>query len=400
MKADANTKIVLFISYLCYFFVGSLFTTVGVFLPSVGKYFTIDAASLGYIYTFLNAGLFLTIIFSGNILKIFDFKKILTTLCVLVIASIFTLNFYHTVYSYSAVMLILGAVAGIVISAGSYLVVRVITNLDQRASKLIFTDFFFSLAGMILPSVFGAALARHAQWFSLYNIIMIPCIMMLYALGKADFGFLKNQQENAAYIALTEVRSKSIYIVAVAALLFIFAELSLMMWLVKYLETVLHFPLDTASLFVTIYWLSKAAGLLVNQFTVLKLGIKRYLFLSVSLGMAAFFILTQATTFSAILVSLVLFGFVNSGIYAALISYGCMQHEKPSPKTVAFIIASGSAGTLLSGWVSGLIVNYSGLYATIKFSALIYFLCLVAISLVTVGYSVLKRRMRLAAEIE
>lgn len=390
-----NTNKILWISYLCYFFVGSVFTTVGVFIPSVGSYFNVDAAQLGYMYTFLNVGVFVTIVLSGYLIKFFNLKKLLSFSCLLIIASAGLLNFEHTVTIFSAVMLIMGSVAGIFMSSGSYLVANVIKNYDQRASKLIFADFFFSFAGMILPALFGVLLANHINWFTLYNIMAMACVLMLVFLSSADLSFVKQHQTKKL---AKHKFDAAIYLAALSSFFFLLGEIVLVMWIVKYLQATMQLAIASASFFVTLYWFSKAMGLLINQFTVLKLGIQRYLFISAFIGMLAMLLILKATTANEVMVGLLILGFVNSGIYATLIGTGCAQIKNPSPQTVSFIIAVGTFGTLLTAWSSGLVVKYFGLMGVIKYTVLVYLCCFVTISILTLGYKSMRKQLLLAEE--
>lgn len=368
----AGIKTIIFISCLCYFFVGSLFTTTGVFIPTVGSYYNIDPASLGYLYSYLNAGIFITIALSGYAMKFFDMRKLLISCSLLVIAAIVMLNFFHTQAAYSAVMLLMGAVGGFIMSSGVYIVTHAIADHNRRASKLIFTDFFFSFSGMTLPVIFGSLLAKNVSWFFLYNIIMIPCVLIVLTLMKTEFRLISDEEKQQA----PEKWNLNFYLIALSAFFFILAELGLMMWIVKYLQAKLQISLEAASFYLTLYWTSKAIGLFINQFTVLKLGMRRYLVTSVIVGMVAVSVFSEASTAMVATASIAIFGFVNSGIFATMIGHGCAQLNKPSPKAVAFIILCSTGGTLMSAWSTGLVAQYFGLGSVAKFAVCIYFLCM------------------------
>ncbi|OQV66631.1 hypothetical protein AK51_03730 [Serratia nematodiphila DZ0503SBS1] len=75
---------------------------------------------------------------------------------------------------FSLCMFILGVVSGITMSIGTFLITHMYAG-RQRGSRLLFTDSFFSMAGMIFPIVAAMLLARHIGWYWVY-----ACIGLLY----------------------------------------------------------------------------------------------------------------------------------------------------------------------------------------------------------------------------
>jgi len=366
------------------FFVGgSVATTRGVFISSISDYYHLEVTGLGYIYTFFNIGLFISISLTGHLIKLFDLKKLLVFSSSAAIISVILLNAYHSIYSFALLMLVMGLVSGINLSGGSYLVIRAIKNVDHGASKLLLTDFCFSLSGMILPIMFGYLLAHHVIWYVLYNIIILPCIIMLYYITRIDFTQLAHHIDLNSDSQTQTQLNVSIYLIAISSFFFILAESILTLWLVDDLQVKLHITLVEASLFVTLYWLSKAAGLFANQFSILKLGMRNYLSVSTWIAILAITMMFHSYTYYSVLLFLIILGFVSSGILGTLVSFGCSQLDYTCPKTVSLIYSAGTGGALISAWLSSVTVKSYGTFGAMKLTIFAYFVCFVVINLVT-----------------
>lgn len=381
-----NTKFLLATSYVCYFFTGSLFTTLGVFIPPIAVHFNLDASAVGYLFTLLNAGLFITIASAGYLLKKFKIARLLNFSVYLVVGSAIFLALFHHFIIYAAILFIFGFCAGIFMATGSYLISAAIKNTTHRASKLIFADFFFSLAGIVLPALFGKLLAAHVVWYLFYLIMALPSLLIWYWTSKIDFTDVTPSSAHVtAQLHLKERWSLTIYLVALSCTLFILTELMTTTWVVKYLQNLMHYPLATASSALSIYWLAKAVGLFINQYTVRGLGIMRYIVSSVIIGMVAISSFAVADHTYILFSMIALFGFVNSGIYAGLIGYGSGLIRTPSATLIAFLITSGTTGTLFSSGLSATLVKYSGIDNIMKWCALSYAACLVIVMIAFVS---------------
>ncbi len=65
---------------------------------------------------------------------------------------------------FSLYMFILGVVSDITMSIETFLITNMYTGC-QRSSRLLFTDSFFSMAGMFFPIVAAMLLTSHIGWY-------------------------------------------------------------------------------------------------------------------------------------------------------------------------------------------------------------------------------------------
>lgn len=93
---------------------------------------------------------------------------------VLMVAAVAGLMLSHSIALFSAAMFVLGTVSGITMSIGTFLITHMYEG-RQRGARLLFTDSFFSMAGMIFPMVAAYLLARSIEWYWVY-----ACIGLVY----------------------------------------------------------------------------------------------------------------------------------------------------------------------------------------------------------------------------
>jgi MFS transporter, TsgA protein len=376
--------LLLTISALCYFFTGSIVTTTGVLLGPIGKSFGIRLGSMGYVFTFLNFGIFLTLALGGVLIRRISLKKLLAGSALLSIITIVFLSFDASMSVYSVVIFVIGAASGVFMAVGSYLIVRLYSDPKLRSSKLIMVDFFFSFAGIVMPMLFGFLLGAHIQWIALYYIIALLSLVIILLVLKAKFPGLLRAKLPDEKTPAHEKWNMAVYVVGFSAFAFILAELILSAWLPTYLERTMDFSISRAAMFVTMYWLAKAVGLFVNQYTVKKMPLRVYLLFSVLLGCVFVAVLANVRIPLVIMGALLIFGFLNSGIYASMISYASLQFLNPSPFLAPFVLTCGTVGTFLSTFVSGFVDIHFGVAWAINSVTAAYGLSAIALVLAVI----------------
>jgi MFS family permease len=119
----------------------------------------------------MNIGMFIPIMLGGILMRKWGLQKplvIAAALTVLISAILFV---SPTLTMFSFAVAGIGACGGIFMTIGSYLVVRINPDEKSRSSSLIFTDFFFSLAGATLSFLLAWLFRMGASWIAMYGIM-------------------------------------------------------------------------------------------------------------------------------------------------------------------------------------------------------------------------------------
>ena len=149
---DINRIGLTWISFLSYAFTGALIVVTGMIIGNISDYFYLSVSQMSNIFTFLNAGILISIFINSWLIEIISLKKQLIFGFILTIIAIIGIVFCSSIFFFSINMFILGLVSGITMSIGTFIITNLYSG-SQRGSQLLLTDSFFSMSGMIFPII-------------------------------------------------------------------------------------------------------------------------------------------------------------------------------------------------------------------------------------------------------
>lgn len=121
-------------------------------------------------------------------------------------------------------MFVLGLVSGITMSIGTFLVTQMYEG-RQRGSRLLFTDSFFSMAGMIFPMVAAFLLARSIEWYWVYACIGLVYVAIFLLTFGCEFPALGKHAQQPDAPVVKEKWGIGVLFTAIAALCYILGQL-------------------------------------------------------------------------------------------------------------------------------------------------------------------------------
>ncbi len=369
------------ISYLSYYFVGALVSTLGIVLGPLSTAFNKPPAFIGQVFTLMNIGMFIPIIFGGLLMRKWGLQKPLVTASALTLIISVVLFISPTLTGFGIAVAVIGACGGIFMTIGSYLVVRINPDEKSRSSSLIFTDFFFSLAGATLSLLLAWLFKLGFSWMVMYGVMGGLGVLMLVLTVRCRFPATESApppsetRENE-----TQRWGTAVYLICFALFAFLLAEPIFTMWTPGYLQSRFAITPQGAALFTTVYWVAKAIGLFLNQFTVKWMRLRTFLLICTLVGLASIILIANSASTALIMVACGAFGFFNSGLFSGLMSYGSLQVSRSSPTLISALLTSGTVGTLLFSSISSLVNSHYGLHSALNVATLSYgVLCVVLI---------------------
>lgn len=352
------------ISFFSYALTGALVIVTGIVLKSVANYFQLPPAKMGNTFTFLNSGILLAIFLNVWLMAIVPLKRQLIFGFLLMLAAIVGLMFATNLVTFSICMFVLGIVSGITMSIGTFLITHLYQG-RQRGSRLLFTDSFFSMAGMLFPIIASVILSHHLIWYWIYAVIGLLYLAIFILSLSAEFPVLNQQATSNEPLAnQPEKWGLGVVFLSLAALCYILGQLGFISWVPSYVTSTFHFTETQAGSLVSAFWTAYMVGM--------------WFFSSI----LRFFDLQRAVTVQAALATLFMYlfnhlgpewsyynivalGFISSAIYTTLITLGSQQTKVTSPKLVNFILTCGTVGTMLSMVVTSPIVAKHGFHAAL-----------------------------------
>lgn len=362
------------ISYLSYYFVGALVSTLGIVLGPLCEAFHKDPSFIGQVFTLMNIGMFVPIMFGGILMKKWGLQKPLVVAAALTVLISAILFVSPTLTMFSMAVMGIGACGGIFMTIGSYLVVRINPDEKSRSSSLIFTDFFFSLAGATLSFLLAYLFKLGAGWIAMYGIMGALGALMLVLTLRCRFPTTEAPVEEIQHAEqpTSEPWGAAVYLLCFALFTFLLAEPIFTMWTPGYLHARFNLAPEAAALFTTVYWVAKAIGLFLNQFTVKLMKLRTFLLICAVFGLGAISLIANSSNTTIIMVACAVFGFFNSGLFSGLMSYGSLQVSRSSPTLISALLTCGTVGTLLFATVSSLVNSHYGLHGAVNTATITY----------------------------
>ncbi|EFV0437323.1 MFS transporter TsgA [Salmonella enterica] len=354
---NSNRIKLTWISFLSYALTGALVIVTGMVMGNIADYFHLPVSNMSNTFTFLNAGILISIFLNAWLMEIVPLKTQLRFGFILMILAVAGLMLSHSLALFSAAMFVLGLVSGITMSIGTFLITQLYEG-RQRGSRLLFTDSFFSMAGMVFPMVAAFLLARSIEWYWVYACIGLVYLAIFILTFGCEFPALGKHAQHSQAPAAKEKWGIGVLFLAVAALCYILGQLGFISWVPEYAKG-LGMSLNDAGALVSDFWMSYMFGMWAFSFILRFFDLQRIL--TVLAGMATVLMYLFITGTQAHMPGFILtLGFFSSAIYTSIITLGSQQTKVASPKLVNFILTCGTIGTMLTFVVTGPIVAYSG----------------------------------------
>jgi len=361
---------VLIICFLCYGFTGATVIVTGVVLGDLAKYFGLPAAEMGMIFTWLNSGILLATTANIFLLKKTGAKKQFIFMGVLLLLALWLLFADHDLTRFSFGMLLLGVSSGITMSVGTSLIANMYEG-RMRASRLLLTDSFFSMAGTLFPMLAGYILVRNQPWQWIYAAIIAMGVVIILLSLVANFAAAVKKPAVAAASTTGVTRGEKwgpgVYLISTAAFAYILGQLGLMAWIPQSVMERFNVTIADAGATVGHFWTAYMVGMWC--FSVILKYLRPIVVLIPQTALSSLLIYLSITSdnFEVANYALIAAGFISSGIYTTLITLGTLQVRSASPSLVNFILTCGTVGTMLTFVVTGPMVGSIGVEKTLWF---------------------------------
>lgn len=361
---DSNRLRLTWISYFSYALTGALVIVTGMVMGNIAEYFNLPIASMSNTFTFLNAGILISIFLNAWLMEIIPLKRQLVFGFILMLIAIAGLMVGHNLMVFSISMFILGVVSGITMSIGTFLITHMYEG-RQRGSRLLFTDSFFSMSGMIFPVAAAMLLARHIEWYWVYACIGLLYVGIFVLTLCSEFPVLGHKASGENKPVAKEKWGIGVLFLSIAALCYILGQLGFIQWVPEYATKTFNMDISQAGQLVSNFWISYMIGMWVFSFILRFFDLQRIVTVLAALATLAMYLFVSTDNPAYLSYYILALGFVSSAIYTTLITLGSLQTKVSSPKLVNFILTCGTVGTMLTFVVTGPIVANSGVHAAL-----------------------------------
>ncbi|XEH50047.1 MFS transporter TsgA [Edwardsiella tarda] len=370
---DSNRIRLTWISFFSYALTGALVIVTGMVMGNIAEYFNLPISSMSNTFTFLNTGILVSIFLNAWLMEIIPLKRQLIFGFILMILAIAGLMVGHNLAVFSACMFVLGVVSGITMSIGTFLITHIYTG-RQRGSRLLFTDSFFSMAGMVFPIIAATLLAQHVAWYWVYACIGVLYLAIFILTLCSDLG---KQAANAETPVSKEKWGIGVLFLSIAALCYILGQLGFIQWVPEYAAKHFGMSIEETGGLVSNFWTAYMVGMWFFSVVLRFFDLQRIVTVLAALSTFMMYMFVSSQQGALLSMYILGLGFVSSAIYTTLITLGSQQTKVSSPKLVNFILTCGTIGTMLTFVVTGPIVAHSGAHAALATANGLYFVVFV-----------------------
>jgi len=373
---NSNRLLLTWISFFSYGLTGALVIVTGMVMGNIAEYFGLPVSSMSNTFTFLNAGILIAIFLNAWLMEVIPLKRQLIFGFILMVLAVAGLMISKSISVFSLCMFILGVVSGITMSIGTFLITHIYEG-RQRGSRLLFTDSFFSMAGMIFPIIAAMLLARNIGWYWVYACIGLLYVAIFVLTLMAEFPVLGNKADTTDQPVSKEKWGVGVLFLSIAALCYILGQLGFIQWVPEYVTKTFNLDINQAGKLVSDFWTSYMIGMWVFSFVLRYFDLQRIVTLLTALATLAMYLFISTDNPAHLVYAILVLGFVSSAIYTTIITLGSLQTKVSSPKLVNFILTCGTVGTMLTFVVTGPIVATSGAHAALATANGLYFVVFV-----------------------
>ncbi len=208
---NSNRIKLTWISFFSYALTGALVIVTGMVMGNIADYFHLPVSSMSNTFTFLNAGILISIFLNAWLMEIVPLKTQLRFGFILMVLAVTGLMLSHSLALFSASMFVLGLVSGITMSIGTFLITHMYEG-RQRGARLLFTDSFFSMAGMIFPMVAAVLLARSIEWYWVYACIGLVYVAIFVLTFGCDFPVLGKKAQSDRAVSRSNNQDRAVHL--------------------------------------------------------------------------------------------------------------------------------------------------------------------------------------------
>lgn len=254
---------------------------------------------------------------------------------------------------------------------------------DRRASMLVITDAFFSIAGWVCAAATLYFIAQALHWSSGYLVVAAVALVVVGLAAVSEFPTHQDAQLDKGAHADTRSKDDSlpgfeswpvgVWLCIVALCLYTLGQYAMLWWLPQHLQSTQGAAAQDAGAVVGQFWAGMFAAQLFVSWWVLKIGVQKLVLIACSSAWLLSLPLWLVTDLSLIPWLGALWGFGNLAFLKIGLSFATELLPAPSPRLVSALLFGATIGTAISPYVSSTIVSSYGTLTVLQFSSVCYF---------------------------
>ncbi len=255
-----------------------------------------------------------------------------------------------------------GIAGGAIAVSGNHIVVQ--ADPENKGRNLNWTSLFHSIGSMVMPFYCSFLYATSISWKIAY-ITILPFIAVaiifsfIIAFNKKDKNIHTTETKDNAQVKNKLPVSKGLVLLLGVVFLYVFSEVGIITWLVEFLTTQKGVSLESASRYLSVYFMLVMAGRFVGGVIIDRIGYEKSIIIMAFLAIITIAIGIITHEFSGVL--LALSGLFYATIYPTGIAIISTLAPNNTQQAIGIYCASGGIGGILSGYLMGTIGDIFGM---------------------------------------
>ena len=356
-------KRVTLVSFLAYFVMSGMLTPMGIISGAMSEHFDQPVTEITARFSWLTVGVLVGAIIALFIFDLFRLRRLLIAVYGIILASLISLIFLDNLFYVGAVMGLVGVCCAIGL-AGAALVISRTYDTERRASMLVITDGFFSVAGVVCSWIAIYLIAREYHWAGVYQFVaLITAAIIFISLGST---FPATEAEGHD-LARREKWPIAVWLLIVGLFLYTLGQWSFLLWLPTYAETELGVPRDRAGQLASQFWTGMFAAQIFVAWWVLKVGVPRLVMIA-GVTTSLFSIpLWISKDINVLIILSAFWGIANLSLLKVVLSFATQMLRQPTARLVSTLLLGATLGTASSPWVTSQIVSATNTHFILQF---------------------------------
>lgn len=351
----------------------AIISPLGVISGPIAEHFDISITTATAAFTYLTSGVFL-----GTLIAvfIFDFVKLKTVVVSGVFVICLSIYSIYAIDRFSVFTLSLGfigASCGIELSAAAVVIAKIYDE-KLRASMLLLTDSFYSMAGVVSTSLAGMLLARQWHWSSAYLLAFVVALGIAAIALSSRYPATRKREMEQHEKAREQHWPVSVHLIGLAMLIYLVGFVSIYSWVPNYAQEALGVSVEASSVVVSRMFLGMFIGQLIMFFLVLRFPLRTLIVIYAILATLLTVSLWTVSTALQLQIAMFILGLATGGLFKTVLAYGTTLVKNPSPKMVSYLIFYAGLGTAVAPFLSSFIVERRDMAAALQLSTICYVL--------------------------
>ena len=348
----------------------AVISPLGLVSGPVSEAFGISLTEATAAFTFLTTGVLAGTLAAIFIFDFFTLKQVIIGGLAIICASIYAIYASDAFAVFTIALALIGAFCGIELSAAAVVITK-LYNERLRASMLLLTDSFYSMAGIVSTWLAGILLARHLHYASAYLLAFGVCITIAVIAFTARY---PDNQPHPQEQSSTDAGRWPIgvHLIGLAMLVYLVGFVSLYSWVPNYAQDALGMSAEASSQVVSRFFLGMFIGQIIMFFLVLRFALPTLVVIYAMLATSLSVPLWTAGSPAGLATATLVLGLATGGLFKTVLTYGTTLTANPSPRMVSYLIFYAGFGTAISPFLSASIVERYDMAAALKFCTLCY----------------------------